>query len=495
MSDVIIGTVEKIFTTALARPISFLLLICITIGTVLSVTVTIQITGIAPYVHGFRPWANTNIIAYSLAIVPAILLLLANIINNLISRRLATAFTTQNNKGDVKELRSRPTYAEEVISAVSTAKFRVYLAVHTLVPSKTDPAIFRLQKLLVDCSCSGCDVRILAPQGPDRIQAAFELRTKGIATRHLAFIEDEDLRFSVIDSDITIISTRSLQEQGQTSFALRVKSVHLTNLLASYFNAYWNHPSAMGFYEFITAEVAKLTDPSNPPTPSALLKRLRVPENEIRLAMSSIPNGQAQPVVIIIGRPGSGKSLVARLIRTLLLQEDYPFTVDIRSDYQVLHSWSRSPEYASSFEITPFDGFRVRDLTVLDSALQHMLAEITITKGHLHILEFARKQYATSLASLFSCLNKIAAVIYVNAPLEVCLSRNAHRANIRLTPDSGFVPEDIMNDYYACDDISEMHSAFGDKIIIVENATDDIKSLTTKIRKIVISHLLLINDT
>src|SRR5262249_19120236 len=97
-----------------------------------------------------------------------------------------------------QQLQGRPTYADAIIENVLQAKFRVHLAVHTLLPS-SEPRVQKLQEALRTKIEAGCDVRVLAPCGPDRLKAAFELRLKGIPTKHLAFLEDEDLRFTLVD--------------------------------------------------------------------------------------------------------------------------------------------------------------------------------------------------------------------------------------------------------------------------------------------------------
>jgi tRNA uridine 5-carbamoylmethylation protein Kti12 len=493
MSEEKMEGIAKLISTAIARPFALLLLLCILMGFYASVAITFEFSTAVPYLQSIRPWKWSNLIAYGCTVIAAVLLSFANWRQASASMQGANPFGGPSSalvdSAPVKELPTRNTYSEEVMSAVASATSRIYLAIHTLAPARSNERVLLLQKLLMERALLGCDIRVLAPQGPERVEAAFELREKGIPTRHLQFMEDEDLRFSLIDSSTVIISTRSDEQNGQTSVALRVQSERLTHMLGEYFLSHWNRTAALGYRELVSAEAEKLLDPSSPMTPRGLASRLGIPERQLRRSTESLL-GASLPLVLLIGRPGSGKSTAARLLHRQLLQADFPFTVDIRSDYGILHAWSRSPERGSAFKISEYDGFRVLDPGVLDAAVQRITDEVLAAPDRMHIVEFARANYSTSLSELIAAMKRTALVVYVRASLDVCLDRNERRKQTRLTPDSGYVPADVISDFYLEDDLPKLQNSMSDQLIVIENPADDIAFLSSQLRQLVVPRVM-----
>ena len=303
-------------------------------------------------------------------------------------------------------------------------------------------------------------------------------------------MEDGDLRFGLIDSETVIVAAHAEKRTGQTSDALAIESVRLTSMLSGYFDSYWHHPEALAFGDYARTEIAKLIDPSNPPTARGLAARLRISEEEALAAMSIPPHRLHPGIVVFVGRPGSGKSMAARLVQTELLRASYPHTVDIRSDYRILHKWSRSPEHCAAFDVTEFDGFRVRDFAVLDRVLDQLRGEISSRPSHLHLVEFARTDYAASLKTLGLPDDGTTIVVHVDAPLDVCTRRNAERRTTRLSPDSAYVPEDIMRDYYKQDNAGDLRELLGDKLVHVANSSDEPAALAVQVREAVVAKLV-----
>lgn len=492
MGEEKVSAVEQVLKTALDRPIAVLMLILAAIGVGLSVAVTVNISNAPPYVFGFRAWRWTNVIAYCLAVVPALLLVVAKKWKSW-RPQISSAGDKTNEPGSppaaaIKTLAGRKTYSETLANEIARAKSRVYLVMHTLVSSMADSSVSRLQDLLRDRCSAGCDVRLLAPVGPDRLEASSELRRKGIPIRHLAFLEDDDLRFGLIDSDTVIVGVHADKRTGRTSDALAIKSVRLASLLAAYFDAYWHHPGALSFVDYARTEITKLVDPSNPPTVRTLAERLGITEKEALTAMTDAEAGLCPGIVVFVGRPCAGKSTAARIVRSELLRAGYPHSIDIRSDYRLLHKWSRSPDHSKAFEVTEFDGFRVRDFLVLDEVLRQLRAEISGAQSHLHLVEFARADYRGSLETL--AVSDPIAVVHVDAAPEVCKRRNSERQGTRLSPDSGYVPKDIMDNHYKDDGAGSLRESLGERFVHVTNSSDDPIALAAQLRAAVVAKLL-----
>jgi adenylate kinase family enzyme len=173
--------------------------------------------------------------------------------------------------------------------------------------------------------------------------------------------------------------------------------------------------------------------------------------------------------VFILGRPGSGKSTIAQLLKTTA--EGSGWSTCHIYDYKHLHDMFQQeindniPEEERSFRQKGPDacqGFDVRagKFKVLDTALKQMANKIWIEEQNhsdesmLLLIEFARKEYVHALDIFgYEILNG-AYLLYVKLGLDDCIERVQKRANIhRLRSEyDHYVSEDIMTGYYSRDD-------------------------------------------
>src|ERR1700692_4538750 len=109
--------------------------------------------------------------------------------------------------------------------------------------------------------------------------------------------------------------------------------------------------------------------------------------------------------VFVLGRPGSGKSTVARHMIELASRRGYQSL--FVQDYDILYKMFLNDREHERFRPTDRGGFDVIDYTVLDSALQQMdkeIEDVLALKGtDMVCIEFARNDYRAAL-NLFSPL-------------------------------------------------------------------------------------------
>lgn len=182
----------------------------------------------------------------------------------------------------VKEIATRSLYLDVVIDHVQNVKESSLLAIHTLNPSRQNEKIRILQELLSNTRKAGKDIRILAPAGRERAEAIYELNTvRQIPIKVLTYLDDEDLRFTILDHDRTIISVKEPMYDNQGSVGVIIKSERLNMVLRNYFNDLWNREEAMSCDEFLRKEIQQLLDPTIPLSNASIAQKLGIPEIEV----------------------------------------------------------------------------------------------------------------------------------------------------------------------------------------------------------------------
>ncbi len=155
--------------------------------------------------------------------------------------------------------------------------------------------------------------------------------------------------------------------------------------------------------------------------------------------------------VFVLGRPGSGKSTVARHMLEVASRRGYQSL--FVQDYDILYKMFLNDRKHEQFRPVDRGGFDVLDYSVLDSALHQMEKEVedALTLKHIDMvcIEFARNDYRAAL-SLFSPLFlRNAYFFFIDSDLEFCIRRVQERVTDPPLPDHHFVSEHVMRTYYS----------------------------------------------
>ena len=103
--------------------------------------------------------------------------------------------------------------------------------------------------------------------------------------------------------------------------------------------------------------------------------------------------------LFISGLPGSGKSSVARYIRTYL--RDRGWECDHLNDYRILRRMYKDDIAEKQFKPGAHDGFDVHDLSVFDTALKTLACEVrnyTTREQQMLSIEFSRNDYRSAFS-------------------------------------------------------------------------------------------------
>lgn len=190
----------------------------------------------------------------------------------------------------------------------------------------------------------------------------------------------------------------------------------------------------------------------------------------------------------LLGRPGSGKSLAAQYIKTLLspktggslkLEPLYTrstvaqnWQVEHITDYSfLLDMFLSEGEATGRFKATEHGGFDVVDFSVLNTALEMVKEKVCRQLGDQHkliLVEFARDNYS-DIQQIFKEIYSDTHFLYFEANIETCIRRVKTRVQRRETINDNFVSEEIMRKYYSTDCSEAWLESQNDKFEIIQN--------------------------
>jgi adenylate kinase family enzyme len=198
--------------------------------------------------------------------------------------------------------------------------------------------------------------------------------------------------------------------------------------------------------------------------------------------------------VFLLGRPGSGKSVVYRLAEEELAKKG--ITCSRVDDFLTLKEiFDADTEFKK--HIRKDGGFAVTDWAVLDEALRILNAQLKKMKkpDYVIFVEFARDNYEKAMKNFDSELLSESLVFYVYCPYEECYRRNIERFKKaqKSGHDDHIVPMHLMETYYRTDDFENAYLESPDKlkglskagVVVIDSSVSDLKRLPPQIQKIV----------
>ena len=159
--------------------------------------------------------------------------------------------------------------------------------------------------------------------------------------------------------------------------------------------------------------------------------------------------------VFVLGRPGSGKSAVARYIAHCALNKGW--TALHINDYEILQEMFRADTQQKQFRPTVKNGFDVVDFSVLDVALKKVEEKVRSTtnkspqKKEIIIVEFARDDYRKALRLFDPDFLRDSYFIFLDAEMDTCMQRIHDRVANPIFSDDHFVSDEILTAYYNID--------------------------------------------
>jgi adenylate kinase family enzyme len=201
--------------------------------------------------------------------------------------------------------------------------------------------------------------------------------------------------------------------------------------------------------------------------------------------------------VILLGRPGCGKSVVFQLLTDRIRQEKLAEKVIRIDDFPILKEIAEKDKDFKK-HISSEGGFTITDRSIYDDVLKEMSHRIKDLwkPGMLIFVEFSRSGYTQALKNFEHDVLNRALIAYIYCPYQVCLDRNIRRYKEGATNlDEHIVPRDLMDKYYRYDDYEELFLKSENELkknvpaqlIVVRNDTEGLEKLKLEVEKVVTS--------
>jgi len=199
--------------------------------------------------------------------------------------------------------------------------------------------------------------------------------------------------------------------------------------------------------------------------------------------------------VFLLGRPGSGKSAIYRMLRQRLLEEGLASDVTRIDDFPVLRELlDRDTEFKRHYRKE--GGFVVTDFTILDDVLKEINHKLKGPEqpGRVTFVEFARARYADALKNFDRKVLDRSLILYIYCPFDVCVERNVRRFREARGEDidEHIAPTDIMERYYKYDDYeelclkseAELKRRAPAPLVVVRNDIEGLERLKRELKKV-----------
>lgn len=178
----------------------------------------------------------------------------------------------------------KPLYTTAQIKAFKSAKHSIYVSIHSLNPESTNSIFVQFNEALDDARSQGKIVKLMAPCGIERVRGAYEMHSKyDFDKRFLEELEDEDLRYTLIDDNISIISYQKVPAKKLSRKFAYIKSERLNKLLKGYFEKMWDQKNALTFEQFLQSTLDQLNITKGEPSSiKRASERLGIPEKYLK---------------------------------------------------------------------------------------------------------------------------------------------------------------------------------------------------------------------
>lgn len=174
-------------------------------------------------------------------------------------------------------------YINAQLKGFKSSENSIYLSIHSLNSESTKYKYKLFNNAIEKAKKRKIDVKILAPCGTERILGAYEMCVEHKLIDNMRFnpqLEDENLRYTLIDDSIILISQQKIPSKKLSRKYAYIKSERLNELLKKYFDEMWSKETTIDFNQYLKNVLDDLgTTKSDPTSIKIALERTGIPED------------------------------------------------------------------------------------------------------------------------------------------------------------------------------------------------------------------------
>ena len=365
--------------------------------------------------------------------------------------------------GEIKEIKSRDNYIKAQVSAINRTKNELVLSVPKLHPEEKSQDAKDINDALRRASGRGVKIRVLVAANEDRLAGAIQiLRLETANLRFDPTLVLSDLSFLCIDNELIIAGTRTNERKTAYSPSddwYEIRSGSMIISMIHFFDQRWFAPATLTLEQMLRRYLPIHIQNSGV---ISIAEQLGLPQATVKNYESSYPF-----YILLIGRPGSGKSTIARSIVDALTAANIGSThvSDLNFFYEMFKE-----ESLDSFQKTEDGGFLITDHKLFKAATMHLVERLRAVDSSINIVvvEMARRAYSESLDIFMQEGIQPDLVVYVDVPLNIALQRNIGRKEI---DGAHYVSDEEMRSTFSIDDIDLLEKRTDISFLRIENPT------------------------
>lgn len=154
----------------------------------------------------------------------------------------------------VKLTNNKGLYINAQLKGFKSSVDCIYLSIHSLHGESTKYKYKAFNNAVENAKRRKIDVKILAPCETERILGAYEICIKHKLIDNMRFnpqLEDENLRYTLIDDSIILISQQKIPSDKLSRKYAYIKSERLNELLKKYFDEIWSKETTINFNQYL----------------------------------------------------------------------------------------------------------------------------------------------------------------------------------------------------------------------------------------------------
>lgn len=158
--------------------------------------------------------------------------------------------------------KDKPLYIDEQIKYFKDAHKCIYVLMDSLNPETKNSRLVEFDLALESAqnSQSNVDVMLLTPNTDEkgRSRGAYDISKRNLNIQFLDILSNKDLRFSIIDDDIVIISCKKTESEDFSREFATIKSETLNKLLKGHLNDLLKHENPINFEQYLMKRLKSL---------------------------------------------------------------------------------------------------------------------------------------------------------------------------------------------------------------------------------------------